>query len=228
LFTGALAVEELSVVASIGVAVAEQQWALVGSAGLAAVDAAMSVLMASELSRGVAHATQLRAALALAQAQTAIGMELATVAQVALALGGSEFRAQRLLNDAQSLVVLPGAIEAIECGLLTVEQSSTVVSHLAVLDPPGQVAVWRRLQQRLIEDSSALPPARLGELLRRWVMAQDAEAAERRRREAEQSRGGLPQARRRAVRPVRQRAGCTGRARDPVPDRRPLPAVGSR
>jgi hypothetical protein len=122
LFTGALAVEELSVVASIVVVVAEQQWALVGSADLAAADAAMGVLMASELSRGVAHATQLRAALALAEAQTAIGMELATVAQVALALGGSEFRAQRLLNDAQSLVVLPGAIEAIECGLLTVEQ----------------------------------------------------------------------------------------------------------
>jgi hypothetical protein len=168
---------------------AEQQRALVGSADLAAVDAAIERLMTSELSRGAAHAAQLRAVLALDRAQTAAGMELATVAQAALAVGGSEHRAERLLSEARALVVLPGALEALECGLLTVEQSATVVSQLAVLDPAGQVAVWQRLQQRLISDSGALAPARLSELLRRWVIAHDGEAAEQRRRKAAASRG---------------------------------------
>jgi hypothetical protein len=168
---------------------AEQQRALVGSSDLAAVDAAIDGLMLSELARGAAHAAQLRAMLVLDRSQTAAGMELATVAQAALALGGSELRAQRLLTEARALVVLPGALEAVECGLLTVEQSSTVVSQLTVLDPAGQVAVWQRLQQRLISDSGALPPARLSELLRRWVIAHDGEAAEQRRREAAASRG---------------------------------------
>ena len=168
---------------------AEQQRALVGSADLAAVDAAMSALVLSELTRGAAHASQLRSVLALARAQSAAGMELATVAQAALALGCSEHRAHRLLSEAQALIVLPGALEALDCGLLTVEQSATVVAQLAVLEPADQVAVWQRLQQRLIAENSTLPPARLSELLRRWVIAQDADAAERRRRDAEQSRG---------------------------------------
>jgi hypothetical protein len=165
------------------------QHALAGSADLAAVDAAIDVLMVSELTRGAAHASQLRSVLVLAQAQSAAGMELATVAQVALALGCSEHRAHTLLSEAQALVVLPGALEALECGLLTVEQSTTVVAQLAVLDPADQVAVWQRLQQRLIADNSTLPPARLSELLRRWVIARDTDAAERRRQEAQQSRG---------------------------------------
>jgi hypothetical protein len=168
---------------------ADGQRALVGATDIAAVDAAMDVLVGSEVIRGAGHAAQLRAVLALASAMSGAGMELAAVAQVALALGCSEHRAQRLLSDARALVVLPGALEALECGLLTVEQSSTVTSQLAVLDPPGQVAVWQRLQERLIHDGGALPPARLSELLRRWVIAHDRDAAERRRKEAAESRG---------------------------------------
>jgi hypothetical protein len=164
------------------------QRALVGSADLAAVDAAITRLAVSELTRGADHAAQLRGVLALAVAQHTAGMDLATVAQVALALGCSEARAGRLLTEAQALAVLPGALEAIECGLLTVEQSSTLVNQLAVLDLTGQLVLWRRLQQRLIADNSPLPPARLTELLRRWVIAHDRQAAAERRRQAELSR----------------------------------------
>jgi hypothetical protein len=167
---------------------ADQQRALTGSADLAAVDAAITELAVLELTRGAAHAGQLRSVLALAAAQHTAGMDLATAAQLALALGCSQARAARLLTEAQALVVLPGALEAVECGLLTVEQSSTLVNQLAVLDPAGQLAVWQRLQQRLIDDNSHLPPARLTELLRRWVIAHDREAAQERRRQAEQSR----------------------------------------
>jgi hypothetical protein len=164
------------------------QRALRGSADLAAVDAAIAGLAVSELTRGAEHAGQLRGVLALTVAQHTAGMDLATVAQVALALGCSEARAGRLLTEAQALVVLPGALEAIECGLLTVEQSTTLVNQLAVLDLTGQLVLWRRLQQRLIADNSPLPPARLTELLRRWVIAHDREAAAERRRQAELSR----------------------------------------
>jgi hypothetical protein len=167
---------------------ADQQRVLTGSVDLAAVDAAIAGLAVSELTRGAAHAAQLRGVLALAVAQHTAGMDLATVAQVALALGCSEARAGRLLTEAQALVVLPGALEAIECGLLTVEQSTTLVNQLAVLDLTGQLVLWRRLQQRLIADNSPLPPARLTELLRRWVIAHDREAAAERRRQAELSR----------------------------------------
>jgi hypothetical protein len=170
---------------------AERQATLAGGADFAAVDAAMGVLSCSELTRGADHARQSRAVLALAEAQRAAAWEIATVAQIALALGCSESRAGRLLTEAQALVVLPGALEAVECGLLTVEQSATVIEQLAVLDPAGQVAVWRRLQQRLIDaaDGTVAPPARLTETLRRWVIAYDKEASVRRRREAERSRG---------------------------------------
>jgi hypothetical protein len=167
---------------------ADEQRAVAGLVDLAAIDAAITRLAVSELTRGADHAGQLRAVLELAAAQHHAGMGLATGAHLALSLGCSEARAARLLTEAQALVVLPGALEAVECGLLTVEQSSTLVNQLAVLDLPGQLAVWRRLQQRLIDDGSPLPPARLAELLRRWVIAHDREAAAERRRQAEQSR----------------------------------------
>jgi hypothetical protein len=133
---------------------AEQQQAVAGSVDLAAVDAAITRLAVSELTRGADHAGQLRAVFALALAQYNAGMGLASGAHLALSLGCSEARAGRLLTEAQALVVLPGELEAVECGLLTVEQSTTLVNQLAVLDPRGQLAVWQRLQQRLIEDSS--------------------------------------------------------------------------
>lgn len=163
---------------------------MAGSGDFASLDAAMTVLSGSELTRGAAHAAQLRGVLRLADACTAAGWEIAVVSQIALALGCSEHRAARLLSESRALSVLPGALEAVECGLLTVEQSGTVLEQLPVLDPAGQVAVWRRLQTRLIDaaDGTVAPPARLAETLRRWVHAYDRDAAVRRRREAEQSR----------------------------------------
>ena len=167
------------------------QATLAGAVDHAALDAAMASLACSELTRGAEHARQLRAVLVLAEAHVAVGWEVATVSQVALSLGCSENRAAKLLSEARALVVLPGALEAVECGLVTVEQSLTVIEQLAVLDPPGQVAVWMRLRQRLIAaaDGTVAPPARLADLLRRWVQAYDREAAVRRRQEAQRSRG---------------------------------------
>ncbi len=51
--------------------------------------------------------------------------------------------------------------------------------------------MWRRLQERLIAEADAgsvLPPARLAELLRRWVIAADPDDAVARRRKAEKGR----------------------------------------
>ena len=168
----------------------EGQATLAGAADFAALDAAMSAVACTELTRGADHVAQLRAVLRLAEAHVAIGWQIAVIPQIALALGCSENRAGRLLGEARALAVLPGALEAVEAGLLTVEQSTTVLDQLAVLDPAGQVAVWRRLQQRLVDaaDGTVAPPARLADTLRRWVIAHDKDAAAERRREAEQSR----------------------------------------
>lgn len=112
------------------VVMAEGQATFAGAAGFDAIDAAMGVLGCSELTRGAGHARQLRAVLALAQAHLVAGWEIALVPQIVLALGASEHRAQRLLAEARGLSVLPGALEALECGLLTVEQGAVVVHQL--------------------------------------------------------------------------------------------------
>jgi hypothetical protein len=113
-------------------------------------------------------------------------MELSTVPQVALLLSCSEWRADRLLKEALLLAVLPRAFEALEWGLLTPEQASVVVAQLEPLAPPVQLAVWQRLLTRL--QGGPLPPARLAELLRRWVVAADRDGAEQRRKQAERDR----------------------------------------
>ena len=189
LFPQAVSASLLSEAVRSVVLMGEGQATLAGD--LAALDAAMDVLACTELTRGASHAAQLRAVLALAEAHLAAGWEIATVPQIALALGCSENRAHRLLHEARGLAVLPGALDAVDCGLLTVEQTGTVLEQLAVLDPVGRVAVWQRLRSRLIAvaDGTVAPPARLAELLGRWVRAYDAEAATRRRREAQRSRG---------------------------------------
>ncbi|TAL20422.1 MAG: hypothetical protein EPN99_09235, partial [Frankiales bacterium] len=166
------------------------QQVLSAAEDLAALDAAMLRLEVRELTRGAEHGALLREALALQAVLVGSGMDLAAVPQLALALSCSEARAGQLLAEAEALVVLPGALEAVEAGLLTVEQSRTVIDQLKVLPLPDRVAVWKRLQARLIDaaDGLVLPPARLAELLRRWVIAQDRQAAERRRRQAQQDR----------------------------------------
>ncbi len=148
-------------------------------------------LVCDELDRGALHVRTLRDALQLNALLTADGMELAAVSELALCLSASEARAAKLLTEALGLAELPGALEAVEAGLLTVEQSGTVVSQLSVLGLPGRVAVWQRLKDRLIADDDAgivTPPARLAERLRKWVIDHDKKAAEERRRKAESER----------------------------------------
>jgi hypothetical protein len=114
-------------------------------------------------------------------------MSFSTVPHAALAMGCSENRAGRLLAEGLGLAELPGGLEAVECGLLTVEQSGVVVAQLAPVPLEVRLQVWRRLQARLC-GQGVLPPARLNELLRRWIISADAEGAEERRRQAEDGR----------------------------------------
>lgn len=148
-------------------------------------------LECDELDRGALHARMLRHVLELNALYATSRMPNEAPAQIALSMTASEARAHRLLSEALALAELPGALDALEAGLLTVEQSQTVVTQLAVLELPGRATVWRQLQQQLISDADrgiVRPPARLAERLRRWVVAYDKVAAEQRRRGAEQSR----------------------------------------
>lgn len=157
------------------------------AADVAALDALETRLQVQEAERGAAHVAQLRTVLELHALYTARGLDISTVSHAALALGCSEHRAASLLGQAQALAELPGALEAVQYGLLSVEQAAVVVSQLAPLPLPSRLVVWRRLQTRLIAEAdrgSSLPPARLGELLRGWVMEADpADAVQRRRRD---------------------------------------------
>ena len=199
------------------------------AADVAALDALEVRLQVQEASRGAAHVAQLRTVLELHALYTVRGLGISTVPHAALILGCSEHHAAGLLRDGSGLVELAGALEAVECGLLTVEQSGTVVTQLAVLPLPARLAVWRRLQARLVEDGSPLPPARLSELLRRWVQEADPAAAAERRKKAEQGRkvdwrrsaDGVGRA-------VGVRVPWPGPARDPVPHRGAVGAVGCR
>ncbi len=164
------------------------QSALAVAADVAALDALAEQLSVLELSRGAAHVVQLRVLLQLEAVGRSAGMDLATVAHAALALGCSEHRAGRLLAQAHGLGQLPGALEALECGLLTVEQADTVVEQLTPLPFPVRLLVWQRLQHRLSGCDGALPPARLAELLRRWVIAADPADAVQRRQQARAGR----------------------------------------
>ena len=161
------------------------------AADVAALDALAADLAVQELSRGAAHVRQLRTLLRMHAVGRSAGMEIATVSHAALALGGSEQRVDRLLSEALTLGELPGGLEAVECGLLTVEQSGTVVSALAPLPFAARRAVWARLQSRLLLEAdrgSVLPPARLGALLRGWVIEADQSDAVERRHRAEDDR----------------------------------------
>ncbi|MBW3639862.1 MAG: hypothetical protein KY451_08450, partial [Actinobacteria bacterium] len=153
-----------------------------------ALDAVEARLEQHEVARSAAHAGLLRDVLELHRVLVAGGCALATVAQLALLTRSSEFRAGALLADAQLLAALPGALEALDCGLLSVEQARLVCSQLGPLDEPVQVAVWERLQTRLVADDQGgvvRTPARLRALLTGWVIEADTDAAARRRRDAQ-------------------------------------------
>jgi hypothetical protein len=156
-----------------------------------ALNAVEDRLVAWEAVRCQAHAEQLRAALDADRIHRAAGHELNAVPQVALVLRCSEHRARQLVADARVLAPLPGAIEAVECGLLPVESSRRLVDALEPLPGDQRLAVWKRLQAKLIEAdarAAVLPPARLVELVRRWATEADPDGATARRREAESRR----------------------------------------
>ena len=153
-----------------------------------ALDAVEARLEQHEVLRSAGHAGLLRDVLELHRVHTAGGCGLATVAQLALLTRSSEFRAGALLAEAQLLAGLPGALEALDCGLLTVEQARLVCSQLGPLDEPIRLVVWDRLRTRLITDDErgvVRTPARLRALLTGWVIEADTDAAARRRRDAQ-------------------------------------------
>ena len=100
----------------------------------------------------------------------------------------SEQAAQTLLAEAQLLASLPGGLEALECGLLTVGQSAAFLRAVRDLPAAVQLRVWEQLQAQLLsaaQEGVVLPPARLAALLARWVVQADPAGAQDRRRQAE-------------------------------------------
>ena len=134
------------------------------------------------------HAQLLRDALELASAYSREGQSLSVAPQVALLLRCSSSKAERLLNEAAVLAGLPDGFAALDDGLLTLEQSAVTTLELSrVPDLPTRLTVWRRLLERLRADlasGATLPPPRLRELLRRWVLEVAPKDAEELREEA--------------------------------------------
>jgi hypothetical protein len=155
---------------------------------VAALNAAEARLEVRAASRCFEHAQLLREVLALDAVLAASGAGIATTAQVALLLQVSEAAAHDLLAEGRLLTSLPGALEALDCGLLTVGQSAVLLRAVGGLAEQVRLAVWARLQARLLaahEAGEVLPPARLAAHLARWVVQADPRSAEQRRRAAE-------------------------------------------
>jgi hypothetical protein len=129
-------------------------------------------LAARERSRSGAQAELLRDVLALAAELEPLGYGGAVIAQLALVLDCSEYRAAELLTRAQCFADLPGGMEQLAAGALTEEQARLVAERLSRLAPDDAARVWGVLLDRLAAERSrgiAHPPARLRELLERIV-----------------------------------------------------------
>ena len=164
------------------------QAALRGTLDVSALNAIETSLEVAGVARCFQHAQLLREVLALHRLHLQADMVLATVPQVALLLQLSESAARDRLAEAQLLLSLPGGLEALECGLLTVEQSAAVLRSLGDLSLRVRLAVWQRLQARLLaalDEGTPLPGHEVGRLLRSWVIAADPAGAQERRRAAE-------------------------------------------
>ena len=133
--------------------------------------AAEEAVEATLVGEGRAHVDKLRAVLTLHGLYEADGLALSSTPAAARLLHPSEWRAGRLLDEAMLLTTLSGALDAIAAGVLTVEQSSVVVTQLRqVADLERRLQLWRRLVERLRRpEGAALPPARLKEVLQRWI-----------------------------------------------------------
>ena len=170
----------LSQVSSSVVGMAVGQQVLSGDGDLPALERAAEVVEQLERDRRALHGRALRAALDLHAAQCANGMGLGTVAQLALSLDCSELRAGQLLTQAQVLGLLPDALEALDGGLLGVEQAGAFVTLTLVLSDHHRSVVWDRLLERL-HSGAPMSPARLREWLARAVRTADPDGAAARR-----------------------------------------------
>ena len=166
------------------------QQVLSGVESLELLRAAEEALEASLPVEGQAHVGQLRAVLTLHELYAADGLSLSATPAAARLLRCSDWRAGRMLDEAMLLTALPQALDAIASGVLTVDQSSVVVTHLRqVTDLERRLLLWRRLLERLRRpDGAVLPPARLQELLKHWIVRSDPADAEQRRKAAEDER----------------------------------------
>ncbi|MCW2613367.1 MAG: hypothetical protein JWN08_361 [Frankiales bacterium] len=163
-----------------------------------AMSAVEGLLEVAALERCAAHGRRLRLALRLQAVLSAAGAGWGASSQLALVEQSSEQAAQLLLAQAELLAGLPGGLEAVECGLLTVEQCAVVARRLLPLPDLVRLVVWRRLQARLLvafEQGAVLSPGRLAELLAGWVIEADPADAIARRQAAEE--GGSVEYRRR-------------------------------
>ena len=152
---------------------------------LDAVEARLEVSAVEDCAR---HGRLLRDVLELHDVLSAAGAGLSTTAQAALLRQVSEQTAQGWLLAGQLLRSLPGGLEALDCGLLTVGQSQVLVRSLAGLEEHVQRAAWAKVQRRLLaalDGGAVLPPARFAEVVRAAVVAAEPADAVARRRAAE-------------------------------------------
>ena len=164
------------------------QAALRGALDVAQLDAVETRLEVIAVARCFEHARLLREVLALHGLHVQAGMGLATVPQTALLLQLSESAARTRLEEALLLLSLPGGLEALECGLLSVEQSAVLLRAVGTVELPVRLAVWRRLQTALLAalaGGTQLDPPALRRRLAGWVIAADPAGAQERRRTAE-------------------------------------------
>jgi hypothetical protein len=109
------------------------QGALSGPLDVGALTAVETRLEARLAARGAMHVGDLQDALEVHRLYADAGMALSAVSHLGLLLRCSEQRASELLADAQVLVALPGAFEAISGDVLRVEDVHVVCALLLPL-----------------------------------------------------------------------------------------------
>jgi hypothetical protein len=160
-----------------------------GGLDLVALRLAEDELRASELARAADHVRQLRAALGMFEVYRPAGLGQAADAYIALRLGWSEWQANRLLSEATVMSDLPGALELLLAGTMSIEQSRTAsVQLLKLTDEHARLQLWERIAALLTanaEQGVICPPARLTDTIKTWLIETDPADAVDRRRQAE-------------------------------------------
>lgn len=157
---------------------------------LAELDAVETALELAELQRRAGHGQLLRRVCRLHTVMIAGGDALGCAPQLALLRGCSEVVAAGLLDSALLLALLPGGLEALDCGLLGVEAAGLLTRSLRDVPADAALTVWRRVQQRLIVADARhelLPPGRLRTLVDGWIIQADPQWAVE---QVEQARAG--------------------------------------